>query len=133
MSDKSASPIFGIYRRTADIMFRTAHIISTSILFGGHFFGVPKERLLPFLIAAILTGIALILSSCHFDRHWANRASGVAVILKITVLSLALVWEEYLVPILMSAMLIGAIVSHAPSWLRNYMFIANKKELAQES
>lgn len=132
MSDKSTNPIFGTYRRTADIAFRTIHIISASLLFGGHFFGIPKEQLTPFLAITILTGVALILSSCHFDRYWASRASGTAVILKIALLASALVWEEYLVPILMGAMLIGAIVSHAPSWFRNYMIIAHKEKIAQK-
>lgn len=132
MSEKNANPIFGMYRRIVDIAFRTAHIISASILFGGHFFKTPEEQLLPFLVITVLTGAALILSSCHFDRYWANRASGAAIILKLAVLSLALVWKEYLVLILMSAMLIGAIVSHAPSWFRNYMLIARKEKIIQE-
>lgn len=131
MGDKNQNPIFGTYRRTADIFFRTVHTMSISMLFGGHFFGAPKERLLPFLAIAVLSGAMLILSSCHFGWHWINRVSGAAVVLKLAVLSLALVWQEYLAPILMSAMLIGAIVSHAPSWFRNHALVANKK-IAQE-
>lgn len=132
MSDKSINPIFGIYRRTADIIFRTAHIISTSILFGGHFFEAPKEQLLPFLIAAILTGAALILSSCHFDRYWASRTSGVAVIFKLLLLSSALVLWEHRVLIFIGVMLIGAVVSHAPSWFRNSMIISVKEKIAHK-
>lgn len=132
MGDKNQNPIFGAYRRTADIFFRTVHTMSMSMLFGGHFFGATKERLLPFLVIAVLSGVMLILSSCHFDRYWINRVSGVAVVLKFVVLSLALVRQEYLAPILISAMLIGAIVSHAPSWFRNYMLVANKKKIVQE-
>lgn len=132
MSDKSTNPIFRTYRRTADIAFRTIHIISASLLFGGHFFGIPKEQLTPFLAITILTGVALILSSCHFDRYWANHVSGAAVILKLLLLSLVLILWEYRVPILISVMLIGAIVSHAPSWFRNYMIIAHKEKTAQK-
>lgn len=132
MNNKDANPIFGTYRRTADIAFRTIHTLSTSILLGGHFFGAPKERLLPFLIITILTGVALIMSSCHFDRYWINRASGVAVIFKLLLLSLVLVWWEHRVLIFIGVMLIGAVVSHAPSWFRNSMIISVKEKIAQE-
>lgn len=132
MNNKDTNPIFGTYRRTADIAFRSIHTLSTSILLGGHFFGVPKERLLPFLIITILTGVALIMSSCHFDRYWINRASGVAVVFKLLLLSLALVLWEHRVLIFIGVMLIGAVVSHAPSWFRNSMIISVKEKIAHK-
>jgi uncharacterized membrane protein SpoIIM required for sporulation len=108
------------FRREWNIFFRTIHIISFSILFGGHYFAIPPAHLLLFLGLTIGSGIGLILTGCRFDRYWPIQIAGCSVILKLVILSLAFFFWEYRIPIYGVVIILGSVGSHVGSSVRHY-------------
>ena len=46
--------------RALGLALRTAHLMTFGALLGGHFFNVDSARLMPFLLATIASGVALL-------------------------------------------------------------------------
>lgn len=114
--------LFGLpqFRREWNIFFRTIHILSFSILFGGHYFTVPETQLLPFFYVTIASGLGLILTSCRLDRYWPVQIAGLSVLLKLVILFLVFFYWEYRVPLYIVVIILATVGSHAGSTIRHY-------------
>jgi len=108
------------YLRACNILFRTGHIGATAALFGGQVFNVATERLLPWLYASILTGLALVVIECLPDWRWCGQGSGVMTLMKLMLLVLILWRWDYRVPILAAVIVLGSVGSHMPRRYRHY-------------
>ncbi len=109
--------------RVLNIGFRTAHIGVTGILFGGHVFDVPKDRLLMWLGLSILTGAALVAVEAYPRLRWFYQGRGAAVMGKMLLLCLIPWLWDYRVPILAVVMVIASVGSHMPARFRYYSFL----------
>lgn len=69
--------------RACNILFRTGHIGATAALFGGQVFNVATERLLPWLYASVLTGVALVVIESLPDWRWCGQGSSVMTLMKL--------------------------------------------------
>lgn len=109
--------------RFCNIAVRTAHIIATGILVGGHCFAVAPDLLLPWLYATVASGAVLILLEAYPSWQWHREARGWMVMTKIAVMCLVLWLWEYRVIWLLTVIVIGSIGSHMPRQYRYFQVI----------
>jgi len=111
-------PVPGV--RAIRISLRTAHLAAFATLYGGHWHGVPPERLVTALVATLATGGALMALEIYRTPAWLTQVRGVATFVKIAlVASVPLAWEAR-VGLLTAALVIGGVSSHMPSRFRYY-------------
>jgi hypothetical protein len=102
---------------------RTAHVVAFAALYGGHLHDVAGERLVPALVATILTGGVLMGFEIYRARVWLVQARGLATFVKlIGVASVAAFWE-WRVAILTGVIVIGVVTSHMPGRYRYYSLL----------
>jgi hypothetical protein len=108
------------HSRWWNIAARTVHLAATGALLGGHVFGAEAAALMPLLWVAIGSGTALIAIELYPTAHWAHQACALFVYAKIGVLCLVpFMWEQR-VPLLLAALAIASVGSHAPRRVRHY-------------
>jgi len=106
--------------RAARIALRTAHLLSFSVLFGGHWFGLPRAELLPWLYWSIFSGVGLIALELWGSFAWTLQLAGVLVLVKLIILLLVPLFWEQRVALLAAVMIIGSAGSHMPAGLRHF-------------
>jgi hypothetical protein len=111
------------WRRGWNIGFRTAHIGITSVLFGGHVFGIAAQRLLPWLYLTILTGAVLMVLEAWPNWRWCFQGQGVMPIAKVLVMCLVPWLWSYRAAILIVVIVLGSVGSHMPRRYRHYSFL----------
>lgn len=111
------------YARSGNIAARTVHIGVTGILFGGHVFDVPADKLFGWLYATILSGAALIFLEAYSHGRWLYEGRGLAVMFKLLLLcSIPWLWP-YRVAILAVVVVIASVGSHMSARFRYYSFL----------
>ena len=109
--------------RACNIALRTAHIAVTSVLAGGHYFGMEPERLHAWLYMTLLSGAALMMVEAYPGRRWYCEARAWMVFAKILLTAL-IAWQwNYRVLWLLLIIIIGSVGSHMPKALRHYKVI----------
>jgi hypothetical protein len=99
---------------------RTAHIIAFAALYGGHVYGLPAARLLPALLATVVTGGAFAALECYHAPIWIVQLRGVSTLVKLLLVAcVALRWELRIL-FLTAAIVIGSLASHMPARFRYY-------------
>lgn len=109
--------------RGINIALRTAHLMTTSVLVGGHAFKVPAHQLILFLYLTIASGAGLILLELYSSCRWIYLGKGVMVGMKIALVIAAGVWWEHRLVFLLLVVLIGSVGSHMPARFRYYSFV----------
>jgi len=113
--------------RAWNIMLRTIHLGITGILLGGHFFGMPANRLLPLLYLAILSGAALAIMELYPDWRGLFEVRSLVIAAKLALLGLIpLIWD-YRVAILLLVLVMASVGSHMPRRFRHYSVLKNHK------
>lgn len=115
-------------QRLLGVALRTAHLLSVGTLLGGHVFDVNAERLVPFLVAAILTGIAMIAVELASTCAWLFMGKGLAVALKLGLLLLVPVFWEQRALILVAVTIVAGFGSHMSARFRHYSLLAGSGE-----
>ncbi len=113
-------------KRMWNIAVRTVHIGVTGVLVGGHVFGIPKERLLPWLYLVLASGAALLVVEAIPDWRWCFEGRALMLGAKLLLLS-AIPWAwGARVPLLFSSVVVASLASHLPRkyrhsvWLRGW-------------
>jgi hypothetical protein len=114
------------YGRWWNITARTIHLAATGILLGGHAFGIPAERLWPYLWLAAGTGGALMLIELYPTGHWLHQGCALAVYAKLGVLCLIPFFWNWRVTLLLLVLAIASVGAHAPRTLRHYSVLFKK-------
>jgi hypothetical protein len=105
------------------IAFRTAHLMATGILLGGHAFGAPPDPMSGLLWAAAITGGALILLEAGLTLHWLFEGWGALVIVKLAILALVPICWDWRLPLTLAAVALAAVGSHMAARYRHYSFL----------
>ncbi len=106
---------------------RSLHLICIAALYGGHVFGVEKERLFPALIAVFVSGGLFMLFEVLRSPIWLVQLRGIATYLKIAmVMSVELFWD-WRVLILTVVIVVGTVVSHMPGHFRYYSLLHGRE------
>jgi hypothetical protein len=111
------------HERGINIALRTAHLMTSGILLGGHVFDVSADRLILFLYLTIASGVGLILLELYSSCRWIYLGKGAMILLKIALLIAAGVWWDQRVVFLLLVVLIGSVSSHMPARFRYYSLI----------
>jgi hypothetical protein len=92
-------------------------------LLGGHVFEVDPSRLLPFLVATVLSGAGLMALEMSATCAWLFMGKGLAVLAKLLLLaSVPLFWEQR-VPLLLFVVVVASVGAHMPARLRHYSLL----------
>lgn len=102
---------------------RTLHLIAVAALYGGHVYGADAARLLPALLATLATGGAFAAFEVWRAPVWLVQVRGVAVLGKTGLVTAVAFWWEGRLLLLTAAMIVGAVVSHAPGRIRYYSLL----------
>lgn len=115
--------------RGINIALRTAHLMTSGILLGGHTFDVPAHRLVLLLYLTIASGAGLILLELYSSCRWVYLGKGVMVGLKIALVIAAGLWWQQRVVFLVLVVLIGSVGSHMPARFRYYSLLHGRPVL----
>ena len=105
------------------VALRTLHIICFSLLFGGHWFGVPGPELLPWLYASVFTGAGLMALEAWGRPDWFAQLAGGFTMLKLALLCLVPVFPAHDRTLLLLAIIVSSIGSHMPARFRHFNYI----------
>jgi hypothetical protein len=119
--------------RVLGIALRTAHLMTFGALLGGHLFAVDATRLMPFLIATVASGLALVVLELVSSCAWLFMGKGLAVLLKLLVLLMVPVFWEYRVPLLLLTVAMASVGSHMPSRFRHRLVFPRMQRFCSES
>jgi hypothetical protein len=109
--------------RAIRIGLRTAHIASTGILLGGHFFDVEASRLLPWLWLVVGTGAAFVAVELYGSCVWLAQGRGLLTGIKLILLLLVpWLWAQR-VWLLLAVLIIGSVGSHMSSGWRYFSVV----------
>ena len=109
--------------RVYKVALRTAHLMATSVLVGGHAFGAPVSALRPLLYVAIATGAGLILLETGPSLHFVFEGWGLLLLIKLALLCwIPFAWKQRF-PILLAVVAIASIGSHMPARFRHYSLL----------
>jgi hypothetical protein len=111
------------YERGINIALRSAHLVTSGILLGGHAFDVPPHRIILFLYLTIASGVGLVFLELYSSCRWIYLGKGILVGLKVALLVAAGVWWEHRVVFLVLVVLVGSVGSHMPARFRYYSFL----------
>jgi hypothetical protein len=112
--------------RPLGVALRTAHLLTIGAVLGGHVFAVDPTRIVPFLIAAIATGAAMMALEVASTCAWLFMGKGVSVLLKLALLLAVPVFWEYRVALLVAVTVVAGVGSHMSSRFRHYSFLTGR-------
>lgn len=124
-------PLPGV--RAMRTTLRTAHLIASGILYGGHVYSVPAERLWPALLATLATGGAFVALEVYRAPIWLVQLRGVAALLKVALLLAVAVFWSCRVWLLTAVMVIGGVASHMPGRYRYFSVLHGRLAGGQEA
>jgi hypothetical protein len=99
---------------------RSLHAIAFSAYYGGSVFAVSDDRLAPALAAVLATGSAFLLFEVWRAPEWLQQLRGLCTFGKLALVALAVSLPEQRALLLSAVVIIGVVVSHAPSRLRYF-------------
>ena len=109
--------------RALGVALRTAHLLTFGVLMGGHVFAVEPSRLLPFLLATVASGLALMALELASTCSWLFLGKGAGVLLKLLLLAMVPVFWEQRVVVLMLVVVAAGVTSHMPSRFRHRVLV----------
>ncbi len=110
-------------RRTVKIVLRAAHVLLVAVLLGGTVFGVGPAAVQPWWLAAVLSGVLLLLLDLYESAAMMLQVRGLVVLIKIGTLVIwpkLGSWQPWVLGLLV---LVSVISSHAPSSFRYAMVL----------
>jgi len=130
-ADPSPRPLPGV--RPLRTTLRTAHLIAFGMLYGGHIYGIPAERLHVALFATLGTGAAFMALEMYRTPLWLIQIRGLATIAKIILVAAVALFWDVRVWLLTAAIIVGSVSSHMPGRYRYYSILHGRAIGSQES
>ncbi len=112
---------------------RTAHLIATGALYGGHVYGVEAERLVPALAAVLATGGGFLALEVYQASVWLIQVRGVATLVKLALVAAVAPLWDFRVLLLTLAVIIGGVSSHMPGRWRYHSVLHGRVVGPRES
>ena len=110
-------------RRLTKVIVRTIHLIGMAGMFGAAMYGVSQPN---YFYLTMVSGIVLVGMEAWSGWTWFVQLRGVAVYLKLLLLTLLHVALQHTIVILIAVIAISGFMSHAPSWIRYYSLLHRK-------
>lgn len=109
--------------RAPRVALRTLHIITFSVLAGGHWFGVPGPELRPWLYGSAFTGAGLMVLELWNGLDWFVQLAGGFTLMKLALLCLVPVFPAHDRALLLLVIALASIGSHMPARLRHFNYV----------
>lgn len=116
--------------RSLAIAARTAHLLAMAGYLGTLLQG-RREGRDQWRLATTLSGAALLATEISHSRHWPYQGRGLLTIAHIAVLLLGHVSNRAATPVAIAALVIGAVASHLPRWIRKWSLV-HRRVVADE-
>ncbi|VAX11157.1 hypothetical protein MNBD_GAMMA26-1354 [hydrothermal vent metagenome] len=87
---------------------------------GGYFYAAASEAWLGFLYLTLVSGFAMMLLSIWSDGIWLVQLRGQAILLKVVLLIMILLYPDLKALLLVVVIVISGLISHAPGNVRYY-------------
>ena len=114
-------------KRWTRILFRTAHLVGTAGVGGGFLYQSPKESWFPYLILTVISGFGILFLEVWTNGIWILQLRGMAVLLKLVLLSGLHFFQEGAAWLLVAAIVLSGLISHAPSDVRYFSVFHGRK------
>jgi hypothetical protein len=108
------------HERAVNVLFRSAHILTSGILLGGHVFAVPSHRLEGLLWATLASGAGLIALELSRSCRFVYLGQGAMVWVKLLLVLGAGYWWDRRVALLALAVVVASVGSHMSGRYRHY-------------
>lgn len=108
------------HARVWSILFRTLHVLSISLLVGGHAFNAPADQLRPMLYLSIFSGIGMATIEAYPSVQSLFQGWGILLMIKLALLCLIPFAWGYRFWILVVVLVIGSVGSHMTKRLRHW-------------
>lgn|SRR5574341_1002770 len=109
--------------RAISVLLRTAHLVAFAGLLGGHVFDVDPTRLVPWVVATVASGAALMAVELASSFAWLSTGKGLAVLVKLALLATVPLLWDHRVAILLTVVALSGICSHMPARFRHYQVV----------
>lgn len=113
--------------RWTRISLRTLHLIGTAGVGGGFLYQSPKESWLPYLILTVASGFAFMLLELWTNAVWIIQIRGVAILIKLLLLSCLHFCQGYAAWALVISIVISGLISHAPANVRYFSVLHGRR------
>ena len=114
-------------QRWVNILLRTLHLLGMAGVGGGYFYAAVDDSWLGFLYLTLASGVSMMWLSIWSNGIWLLQLRGHAILLKVLLLGLMLVWPEYKFSLLVVVILISGLISHAPGSVRYYSIFYRRR------
>lgn len=118
-----AEPRNFVGKRWLDIVLRSLHLLGIAGIAGGFLFDLPKDVWLSYWHLTIVSGGLMAIVQVWASGIWLFQVKGLAIIVKIVLLIVALKMPEWRVELFSAIVLISGISAHAPGQVRGRMLL----------
>ena len=112
------------YNRWINLTLRSLHILSFSVLTGGHYFNQPVAMLLPWLYAVLVTGGLMVAVELYGSFTFLIELRGLSVLLKILLLAMIPWYWEFRFYFLVAIIMLASVTSHMQGKYRHISIIS---------
>ena len=116
-----------IGQRWVNILLRTLHLLGMAGIGGGYFYAAVGDVWQDFLYLTLVSGLFMMLLSIWSNGIWLLQLRGHAILLKLSLLALMLMWPEYQVLCLVLVIVISGLIAHAPGDVRYYSIFYRRR------
>lgn len=99
---------------------RSAHLVGVGGIGGAYLYEGPREIWLPFLVLTLLSGILMTALELWSSRYWLVEVRGVAIAVKVLLLGLVGVLEQFEAAAFIVVIVLSGVTAHAPAAVRYY-------------
>lgn len=107
-------------KRYISLTLRGLHLVGVAGVAGLFLYQLPYYQWSHYGFLALITGALMLLMEIWSDGVWLFQLRGQAVILKLILLLMALIWPDVAAPCFILIVLLSAFFSHAPGRIRYY-------------
>lgn len=107
-------------RRWVMTGLRSAHLVGVGGIGGAYLYEGPREIWMPFLVLTLVSGILMTALELWSSRYWLVEVRGLAIAIKIALLGLVRVIDQFEAIAFIVAIVISGVVAHAPAAVRYY-------------
>jgi hypothetical protein len=127
MAEKNSSTKKPGWTRAVDIIARTGHVTATGVVFAAVVFGIPSSRIIPWNVAAVVTGALLIVLEISHRPHWIQQCRGLMVVIHVSLIGLVHVFPDIKMLLLALVIVFGMVGSHMPKNIRYWFILHGRK------
>lgn len=120
MSGELAPPRSFPGRRWVMTGLRALHLVGVGGIGGAYLYEGPREIWMPFLVITLVSGILMTALELWSSRYWLVEIRGLTIAIKVALLGLVGVIDEFEATAFIVVIVISAISAHAPAAFRYY-------------